>query len=996
MTNDTISVRIKKKHFSIALFIFFGIFDIVFSSACLFSQTFPYYHYTSSEGLASSQVYEMIQDRNGYMWFATANGVSKFDGHNFINFTTKEGLNSNSIICLTEGNKGEIYFGNEKDGFNIFDKGKIKKYSYHTVRNPVISGMFTEGDKLYSYYESNISRVTEDNTLNLFKNLYLDSMHINKMVKLTDNTFFAATSKGIYKFENQELKKFIISGLEEQIFYWICADKKDNILLGAKNKIYEIKNNVLVRTIDIDLFKNNNVIRLLNDSKGNIWFSITNKGLYLIPTGTENITDVGKKVGLENKLVNNFLEDTEGNIWVSTYGEGVFCLNNLYLNNFSQKDGLSNNKVLALEKDQAGQLFVGTLDGLNVLENNHFTEIINKNSSRRDYMYIYSIKCVNDSVYVCCTHKNLYGTISKSIYENYKLYSFNSSSFCITKDNKFITCGWGNEIYIYSYPPPLSDKKNRSYVIGDSLFNNKIHCIYEDTRNNLWFGTDAGLCKISKGLKTFFPENEILTSSIKSIIQDRSNNVWFAGDKGVASYRLNDSAITNYANIMEHDLSSTNTISVDKYNRLWIGSMNGLIIFENGSVKVLNTQTGLPSNEIFSLYYDTTKNFIWIGSAKGLSSLNVSEFEKVKNLPVIVQIKNIKSMDSIYANSGNIIFEPDRNSINIDFTAVNFSSPSSVKYQYKLEDEWINNPDDFVNFISLKKGDYKLSVRGKIINMPWGPPSTVTFTVLPYFTETFVFRAAITGLLILGIIFGAAKRIQYIKTRGREKLEINNQINDLKHKALSSMMNPHFIFNSLNSVQYLVNSDRKREANDYISLMAKLMRMNLETAAESYIRLDEEINRLDLYLQIEKLRFSEKFNYEISAASNVNPSAIMIPNMIIQPFVENSIWHGIIPSDRDGFIKLYFNFENVIVNDSVFKFFAIRITDNGIGLTEAQKNKKDGHISQGIKIIQERLILLSKEKNLPKPIFEDLNVKNKDFHGTEVVLSIPPELYKVS
>lgn len=121
----------------------------------------------------------------------------------------------------------------------------------------------------------------------------------------------------------------------------------------------------------------------------------------------------------------------------------------------------------------------------------------------------------------------------------------------------------------------------------------------------------------------------------------------------------------------------------------------------------------------------------------------------------------------------------------------------------------------------------------------------------------------------------------------------------------------------------------------------------------------------------------------------------MIPNMIIQPFVENSICHGIVPSGREGFLKLSFNFENITVNKSTAKFFAIRITDNGIGFTEAQKCRKDGHISKGIQIIQERLVLLSKEKDLPKPIFEDLNIKDRDSQGTEVLLSIPPELYKI-
>jgi ligand-binding sensor domain-containing protein len=970
---------------------FLTIILILICTPELFSQTPPYYHYTSSEGLASSQVYEMMQDREGYMWFATANGVSRFDGHKFTNFTTKDGLNSNSIICLTEGSRGEIYFGNEKEGFDIYDKGKIEKYSHPTERNPVIIGMLTSGDKLYSYYGNNISKVTEDKTLNL---LFNDTIPINKLVKIPDNTFLAATTFGMYKYENQKLEKLNIHGFKDQKIFWIYCDRENNIVLGAKGKIYEVKDNAVVRTIDVDLFENNNVIRVMKDTKENIWFTIMNKGFYFIPTGTDIIMNVGKKVGLENKLVNNFLEDIEGNIWVSTYGEGVFCLNNLYLNNYSQKDGLSNNKVLALEKDHTDRMLVGTLDGLNILENNRFTEMLNKNVSMRDYMLIYRMKRMNDSLFVCCTHKNPYGNLSESRYENEKLFSFISSSFCITNDNKFITGGWGNEIYIYAYPPLLSDKKNRSFVFGDSLFNNKIHCIYEDTRNNLWFGTDAGLCKISYGVKTYFYKNEILESAIKYITEDRNNKVWFAGDKGLSNYSLKDSLITNYSFYNEYDLSSSNVLAVDKYNRLWIGSMNGLYILDKDSVKVLNTQTGLPSKEILSLFYDTVKNLMWVGSSGGLSSIDINEFDKSKILPVSVLIKNIKADDSVISNTENIIFEPTIKNIHLDFTAINYSSPSSVQYQYKLDDNWIDIPDDYINLTSLGKGDYNLAIRGKVINTSWGEQKLLTFTVLPNFTETFFFRASIVGMLIFGIVFGTVKRIQFIKSREKNKLDVSNQVNDLKHKALSSMMNPHFIFNSLNSVQYLVNSDKKREANDYISLMAKLIRVNLESASESLIRLDEEIKRLDLYLQIEKLRFSDKFTYEISIGIDIDPETIMIPNMIIQPFVENSIWHGIMPSGRDGLIKLSFNFEDVSINDKTFKFFVIRITDNGIGLTEAQKNKKDGHVSQGIQIIQERLILLSKERKMPEPIFEDLNLKNKDTQGTEVVLSIPPELYK--
>ncbi|MBK7159521.1 MAG: histidine kinase [Ignavibacteria bacterium] len=370
-------------------------------------------------------------------------------------------------------------------------------------------------------------------------------------------------------------------------------------------------------------------------------------------------------------------------------------------------------------------------------------------------------------------------------------------------------------------------------------------------------------------MKTYFPENEILDATIKCITEDRQNKIWFARDKGISNYSLNDSLITNLSRFDEYDLTSSNVLSVDKYNRLWVGTMNGLYILDKDSIRVLNTQTGLTSKEILSLFYDTTKNSMWIGSPGGLSSIDINEFDKSKILPVSVRIKNIKADDSVYSFKENIIFEPDINNIHLDFTSLNFSSPSSVKYQYKLEDDWIDISDDYINLTSLGKGDYNLAIRGKVINSLLGKPSIVNFTVLPHLTETFIFRASIIGLFILELYSAQQRELSIMKT-GQEKMNISNQVNELKHKALSSMMNPHFIFNSLNSVQYLINIDRKREANDYISLMAKLIRMNLESASESYIRLDEEIKRLDLYLRIEKLRFSDKFSYDIIAGPGVN------------------------------------------------------------------------------------------------------------------------------
>ena len=256
--------------------------------------------------------------------------------------------------------------------------------------------------------------------------------------------------------------------------------------------------------------------------------------------------------------------------------------------------------------------------------------------------------------------------------------------------------------------------------------------------------------------------------------------------------------------------------------------------------------------------------------------------------------------------------------------------------------------------------------------------------------EEYDFVLSVTGFI--AAILEAEER----KRAEEEVFGLNKRMNELQHQALSAMMNPHFIFNSLNSVQHLVNTDRKTEANDYISLMAHLIRMNLETSSQSFISIHEEIKRLELYLTIEKLRCGDKLSYKINIGKNIDAVKTYIPNMIIQPFVENAIWHGIMPSDRKGMLVVSFKFENVKLSNVTHKYLQIKIIDNGIGFKEAVKQKKQSHISKGIKIIQERLEILNKEMSFSTPAYtHDIEKLKSTSEGTEVMLSLPPNLYNM-
>jgi LytS/YehU family sensor histidine kinase len=210
----------------------------------------------------------------------------------------------------------------------------------------------------------------------------------------------------------------------------------------------------------------------------------------------------------------------------------------------------------------------------------------------------------------------------------------------------------------------------------------------------------------------------------------------------------------------------------------------------------------------------------------------------------------------------------------------------------------------------------------------------------------------IIALVLLAIITGFIIIHHLKKKREKEELEINSRINILEQKALQAFMNPHFIYNILTTIQYFIGKQDNHSANNTLSKFAKLMRKHLEICMNNTISLLEEIQYLDLYLSLEKIRFSKKMEYFINITPETEEEEIFIPSMLIQPFIENAIWHGLMPKENGGFIKVDFNY--------IDNLLTISIIDNGIGILNSLNSKNSGHISRGLELIHERINLLNK------------------------------------
>ena len=303
-----------------------------------------------------------------------------------------------------------------------------------------------------------------------------------------------------------------------------------------------------------------------------------------------------------------------------------------------------------------------------------------------------------------------------------------------------------------------------------------------------------------------------------------------------------------------------------------------------------------------------------------------------------------------------------------------------------LDSTWTYSKNTFVQFTTLPPGNYKfvvyaLNAEGQISSIP----AEVKFCISAPFWKTWWFIVFLCLLVSILIFIVYKRRIYLIQKQEEEKTAVNKRISESELKALRAQMNPHFMFNAINSIQNFVLKNDSKSAQKYLTKFARLIRSVLENSKHELVWLNKEVEALELYVELEALRASFCFDYEIIVEDSLNAENLFIPPMIIQPYIENAILHGIIPlSDRRG--KLCIKFSK---NGSVLKCV---IDDNGIGRRKAKEikeRKRISHQSMGMAVTQERIDILNEQNNnlLTKVVIMD-NVLNDIATGTTVEITI--------
>ena len=386
----------------------------------------------------------------------------------------------------------------------------------------------------------------------------------------------------------------------------------------------------------------------------------------------------------------------------------------------------------------------------------------------------------------------------------------------------------------------------------------------------------------------------------------------------------------------------------------------------------------MPNNEVCNVA--VFENKLFVATKDGLAKLDVNFIaQKTQKPKISLFYDDLKSL-KISQIEKTVAIAATQKSMQIFLKIQNFNAAKNQLVQYKIdESNWITITNKIISFETISYGKHSILVRAKDVNSDWETKSISVYRNYPFFlTWWFVLLVLIVTIFLLKKIFDRLQRnknnkLQLTNTR-------KNKIIELRQSALSAMMNPHFVFNSLNAVQYFVNSNQKELASEHIGKLSRLVRLFLSQAAAPYISLDDEIKRLKLYVSLEQTRF-DNFDFQVNVDGKIDIFEAQIPNMILQPFIENAVLHGVSHlKDKSGKIDLSFQLQQNVLT--------ITISDNGFGI-DNNKLKNDKHISKGIAIITERIEIL--QESFPEKIFSIVQQNafaNTDRKGHKVVIEV--------
>ena len=953
-------------------------------------------HLNEKDGLPDKEFYGLLEDSKGFIWLGGNDGLTRFDGKNFKTYSHPE-KRGRSVFQVVVDSRDRVWCINlsgqlfyvENDKMILFKDykkelgGHLPKLIVHSDRLVISSFLFTH------IYASNLDLIY--NKIYGKLNFFIDPAIIDGQLFVSHDDDLVLFDEGlndqvrvgitddIVRIAREFSGKYTLLQFKDQILLLGQNVKREKFILARKNKQW---NEIKLPEI---LVKVRNVIML--SVKDRLYFTSSNGVL-------EGVFEND-----EIKIANDFLRDTfvtdiivdrDGNYWNSTLDDGIFIIPNLNIKTINTPDVSSMPTVI--RKGKGNDLLIGYANGNATaynIKDKTFT-FIDTNNEREVTEILYDslnneykvFKIVNQSSCDANTYKKLerktinLGVVKRAtmISKDSLIYSESSSNGIASRNNIEIDSTtvrpyFRKRGYTNVYHPKTGNHyfglvdelvmvdKNSSHTIIKDLNGDDIltESMTFDSKDNLWIATFSnGIYKAVEGniLSQLSEKTGLLSNNIGRIHAD-GNYLWITTDQGIQKYDINNKTFQN-----------------------------------------LQKQDGIPSYSVTSIVaFDDDIYFCTKGD--GVFSVKKDGvFKEFESINLYITSVQINEQDVPVTDSYEI--QQSESAFSVQFNSTGYRSFTAGSYEYRLlgfDDGWkkVAPNSDRIQYASLPLGNFEFQLRGVNNSDDKQLVKKINVEVSAPFYKSAWFILLVAGVVIAGIVVYYRWKLRFReseKIKALEQLQQDRELTQLKLENLRSQMNPHFVFNALNSIQDYIVRNHKTLASDYLGKFADLISTYLEHSSTSKISLAEEIQTLEMYLELEKLRFEDKLHYDINVDPALDTQSVMMPTMLIQPYAENALKHGLLHRKTDRRLTIEFNLCQTT------DLLVCTVRDNGVGRKHAQEiNERNRHKKKSFatNATENRLQLLNygNSKKIGVTI-NDLE-NNGAAAGTEIVIHIPFE-----
>lgn len=967
-------------------------------------------HYTATDGMPTRTIYRITEDHRGVLWLATKAGITSYDGSHFTNYTASHGLQENEVLNIQYLQSGENISFSYINRYNYYKNNRffsLENYLKDSKLKDAFFSTASEFDAPRFISSGTICLINKQGSIHWNKN---NVYAINKR-ELLDIHERYGIPRHFYIHNSFVFNKtqLIFLGIDTTLgdrstLFWHASGRTRTF--PSCTTILDIKeiighHMIVKRSLnELDLYTIDTMTMTIRYDRSvhlrqgfTKIIAIDSQIVVINSHGQSMVYDINFEHEIHDNIfsklrrISDIYMGLNHNIWVSTLNDGLYQIRKSNMTHINQSKGLSGSSVHAIYPYGSNRVIVGDERGyLYVYDSHRLLKKISppRLSTSRESNPVREI-VPYDKEHIAVMYEAGLIVYDKNLSPRY--HDLNPYS------NKSISIGNQGELYmgtssnLYKISPKTNELK--------SLLKTKITSLCMSLQGDaIWYATSDNLCRLSLKDHTVVSYSEkypILKSCISKMCISKDGVLWIGtASKGIIGIKSD----TIWCHITEKDgllNSPINCLWADSSSILWAGTSRGLFKIQCQkqpetkkifSVTHYSTNSGLPDNEILSIA--KRMGHLYIGSNHGLAI--VKEKDLITRHRINTHIVSVMINHKASDIQNHYILNPRQNTLTIHYVGVDYSHIQNLRYAYRIKglgDQWIITTESTIDVGPLTHGSYSFEVMcvdNQGVSL--GTKATIRIEVLPFFYQTAWFQI----LLSLVVIFLFAWYLRYFKKKEKEKNKALVHIAELEMQAVRAQINPHFIFNCLNSIQNFVNQQDIVSANKYIAKFSKLIRQTLEYSRCSSICLDEEITYIENYLKLEKMRFQDKFDYEIVKDGEISYNTVQIPSMILQPYVENAIRHGLrYLQDKKGFVSIRFVREpkNIICS----------IEDNGIGRKMSAELKKGSSIeyqSRGMELNKKRIDTYNLINNETIEIeFIDKEDLSTNDAGTLIKIKIP-------